>query len=61
MAMSAGAVSVVEAVKERVSPALDKLDETIPQGRRVTVRGQHGAEDAAVVGFGLGWVTRGRK
>jgi ElaB/YqjD/DUF883 family membrane-anchored ribosome-binding protein len=78
----------MEAAKERVSPVLDRLDETIRQGRRVIVRGRHAAEDAtaaatlkirrhpvsavtiaagagivlgAVVGFGLGWVTRDRR
>jgi ElaB/YqjD/DUF883 family membrane-anchored ribosome-binding protein len=34
-------------VKERFSPALDKLDETMRQGRRVMIRSQHAAEDAA--------------
>jgi ElaB/YqjD/DUF883 family membrane-anchored ribosome-binding protein len=37
----------VEAVKERLAPTLDKLDETVRQGRQVVVRGQHAAEDAA--------------
>jgi ElaB/YqjD/DUF883 family membrane-anchored ribosome-binding protein len=75
-------------MKERLSPALDKLDETMRQGRKAVVRGQHAAEDAAagaalrirrrplgtvmiaagvgalvgaLVGFGLGSVTRCRK
>jgi ElaB/YqjD/DUF883 family membrane-anchored ribosome-binding protein len=39
--------NVVDAVKERLSPALDTLDETIRQGRKAVVRGQHAAEDAA--------------
>ncbi|MEX1129441.1 MAG: hypothetical protein WEB50_12810 [Vicinamibacterales bacterium] len=34
-------------MKERLSPALEKLDETRRQGRRVMVRSQHAAEDAA--------------
>jgi ElaB/YqjD/DUF883 family membrane-anchored ribosome-binding protein len=37
----------LEAVKERLAPTLDKVDETIRQGRQVVVRGQHAAEDAA--------------
>jgi ElaB/YqjD/DUF883 family membrane-anchored ribosome-binding protein len=41
------AADAVEAVKERLAPTLDKLDETIRQGRQVVVRGQHAAEDAA--------------
>lgn len=88
MAIATEAASAVEAVKERLTPALDKLDETMRQGRQVIVRGQHAAEDAAaaatlrirrrplsaimvaagagvligaLVGFGLGWVTRSRK
>jgi ElaB/YqjD/DUF883 family membrane-anchored ribosome-binding protein len=82
------AANAVEAVKERLSPRLDKLDEMMRQGRKVIVRGQHAAEDAAVgaalrirrrplsavmiaagvgalagalVGFGLGSLTRCRK
>jgi ElaB/YqjD/DUF883 family membrane-anchored ribosome-binding protein len=82
------AANAVEAVKERLSPTLDKLDETMRQGRKVIVRGQHAAEDVAVgaalrirrrplsavmiaagagalvgalVGFGLGSLTRCRK
>jgi len=47
MAIATGAASAVEAVKERLTPALDKLDETVRQGRHVIVRGQHAAEDAA--------------
>jgi len=37
----------VETVKERLSPMLDTLDETMRQGRSVFVRGQYAAEDAA--------------
>jgi ElaB/YqjD/DUF883 family membrane-anchored ribosome-binding protein len=37
----------VEAVKERLAPTLDKLDETVRHGRQVVVRGQQAAEDAA--------------
>jgi ElaB/YqjD/DUF883 family membrane-anchored ribosome-binding protein len=88
MAIATGAAHAVEAIKEQLTPAVDKLDETIRQGRRVVVRGRHAAEDAtaaatlkirrhpvgavtiaagvgivlgAVVGFGLGWVTRDRR
>ena len=88
MAIATEAASAVQAVKERLTPALDKLDETMRQGRRIIVGGQHAAEDAAaaatlrirrrplgavmmaagasalmgaLVGFGLGWVTRSRK
>jgi ElaB/YqjD/DUF883 family membrane-anchored ribosome-binding protein len=38
--------NAVEAVKERLSPTLDKLDETIRQSRKIIARGQHAAEDA---------------
>ena len=88
MATGSGAADAVEAVKERLNPAFEKLDETLRQGRRLMVRGQHAAEDAAaaavlkvrrrpvsavmiaagvgafvgaLVGFGLGWVTRCRE
>jgi ElaB/YqjD/DUF883 family membrane-anchored ribosome-binding protein len=39
--------NAVEAVKERLSPTLDKLDETMRQSRKIIVRGQHAAEDAS--------------
>lgn len=82
------AANALEAVKERLTPTLDKLDETMRQGRKVIVRGQHAAEDGAaaaalrirrrplsavmiaagvgafvgaLLGFGLGSVTRCRK
>jgi ElaB/YqjD/DUF883 family membrane-anchored ribosome-binding protein len=41
------AEAAVEAIQERVAPALDTLDETMRQGRRAFFRGQHAAEDAA--------------
>jgi ElaB/YqjD/DUF883 family membrane-anchored ribosome-binding protein len=41
------AADAVEAVKERLAPTLDKVDEAMRQGRQVMVRGQHAAEDAA--------------
>ena len=47
MAIATGAATAAEAIKERLAPALDTLDETIRQGRRVITRGQHAAEDAA--------------
>jgi ElaB/YqjD/DUF883 family membrane-anchored ribosome-binding protein len=47
MATAIGATRAAETVKERLIPAIDRLDETIRQGRRVIVRGQHAAEDAA--------------
>ena len=47
MAIATEAASAVGAVKERLTPALDKLDETMRQGRQVIVRGRHAAEDAA--------------
>jgi hypothetical protein len=43
----------LDAVKECVSPALDKLDETIRHGRRVMVRGQHAAVDAAAAALSI--------
>ena len=47
MAIASGAATAVDAIKERLAPALDTLDETMRQGRRVITRGQHAAEDAA--------------
>ena len=46
MAIATGATTAVEAIKERLTPALDTLDGTVRQGLRVIVRGQHAAEDA---------------
>ena len=37
----------MEAARERLTPALDKFDETVRQGRRAIARGQEVAEDAA--------------
>jgi ElaB/YqjD/DUF883 family membrane-anchored ribosome-binding protein len=46
MAIARGAAAAVEAMKERIGPALDTLDETMRQVRRGVIRGRHGAEDA---------------
>ena len=45
--MATEASAAVEAFRERLTPALDTLDETLRQGRRLFVCGQHAAEDAA--------------
>ena len=45
--MATEASAVVEAFRERLTPALDTLEDTLRQGRRLCVRGQHAAEDAA--------------
>jgi ElaB/YqjD/DUF883 family membrane-anchored ribosome-binding protein len=47
MSIATPAATNVEGIKERLTPALDALDETMRQGRRVLVRGQHAVEDAA--------------
>ena len=47
MATAIGAATGVNAIKERLAPARDAFDETMRQGRRAFVRGQHVAEDAA--------------
>jgi ElaB/YqjD/DUF883 family membrane-anchored ribosome-binding protein len=39
--------SAVEEIKERLTPALDALDEAVRHGKRVIVRSQHAVEDAA--------------
>lgn len=86
MAIPTGAA--VDAIKERLTPALDTLDESVREARRFIARSQHAAEDAAdvavrkirrrplnavaiavgtgafagaLIGFGFGWLTRGRK
>lgn len=45
--MATEASAAVEAFKEKLTPALDTLEGTLRQGRRMAVRGQHAAEDAA--------------
>jgi ElaB/YqjD/DUF883 family membrane-anchored ribosome-binding protein len=47
MATIADATEAVEAIKERLSPALETLDENVRRGRRLIVKGRHAAEDAA--------------
>lgn len=47
MAIATGAGTAVKTLKGRLAPALETLDGTMRQGRRVIVRGQHAAEDAA--------------
>ena len=47
MKMPAAAATAVEAARERLTPALDKFDETVREGRRAIARGQEVAEDAA--------------
>jgi ElaB/YqjD/DUF883 family membrane-anchored ribosome-binding protein len=46
MAMTPDATKTVEAIKERLAPALETLDENVRQGRKLIVRGRHAAEDA---------------
>jgi ElaB/YqjD/DUF883 family membrane-anchored ribosome-binding protein len=48
MAFTTAAANTVDAIKERLAPALDTFEETMRQGQRAFVRGQHAAEDAAV-------------
>lgn len=47
MATIPEASEVVEAIKERLSPALETLDENVRRGRRLIVEGRDAAEDAA--------------
>jgi ElaB/YqjD/DUF883 family membrane-anchored ribosome-binding protein len=47
MAIATPATTTVEGIRERLTPALDTIDETMRRGRRVVVRGQHAVEDAA--------------
>ena len=41
------AMAAKEAVKERLNPAIETLDDAMRRGRRTLVRGQHAVEDAA--------------
>jgi ElaB/YqjD/DUF883 family membrane-anchored ribosome-binding protein len=47
MAIPIGAATAVDAIRERLAPALDTLDDSMRRGRKAIVRGQHAAEDAA--------------
>jgi ElaB/YqjD/DUF883 family membrane-anchored ribosome-binding protein len=47
MAIPAGATAAVEAIRERFTPTLETLDETVREGRRMIQRGRHRADDAA--------------
>lgn len=47
MTIDTAVSTTVDAIKERLSPAVDTLDETVRHGRRLMIRGQHAAEDAA--------------
>ena len=48
MSTATATAARVEGLKDRLVPAFDTLDETVRQGRRAFVRGQHAAEDASV-------------
>jgi len=45
--MATEATTAGELLRERLVPALDTLEETVRQGRRMLIRGQHAAEDVA--------------
>jgi ElaB/YqjD/DUF883 family membrane-anchored ribosome-binding protein len=45
MAMTTAMSGVSDAIKERVQPALDTLEENVRQTRRAIVKGRHAAED----------------
>ena len=47
MTIATAAATSVDAIKERLAPVLDTLDERMRQGRRALASGQHAAEDAA--------------
>jgi ElaB/YqjD/DUF883 family membrane-anchored ribosome-binding protein len=48
MTTATASAAAVEAIKQRLIPALNtRFDEKVRQGRRTFVRGQHAAEDAA--------------
>jgi len=50
MATIPEATEAVEAIKERLSPALETLDENVRRGRRLIVKGRHATEDAVAAG-----------
>jgi hypothetical protein len=45
MTIASEAAMRVEAITERLAPALDTFDETIRRGRRLIIRSRHAAED----------------
>ena len=45
--MATEATTAGEVLRERLMPALDTLEGTMRQGRRMLIRGRHAAEDAA--------------
>jgi ElaB/YqjD/DUF883 family membrane-anchored ribosome-binding protein len=47
MASATGVPTAADTIREQFAPALDTLEDTMRQGRRALVRGQHAAEDAA--------------
>jgi ElaB/YqjD/DUF883 family membrane-anchored ribosome-binding protein len=47
MASATGVPTAADTIRERFAPALDTVEDTMRQGRRALVRGQHAAEDAA--------------
>ena len=47
MTIATPVAATVERITERLTPALETLDETMRQGRRVIVRGREAVEDAA--------------
>jgi ElaB/YqjD/DUF883 family membrane-anchored ribosome-binding protein len=54
MAIATGAAISADAIKERFAPVVEKFDQTMRQGRKALVRGQHAAEDAtALAAFGI--------
>jgi ElaB/YqjD/DUF883 family membrane-anchored ribosome-binding protein len=44
--MTTASTAAVEAINERLGPALETLDENMRKARRLFVRGRHAAEDA---------------
>ena len=45
MATMTGTAAAREVIRERLSPALDTLDENVRQARRAILQGRHAAED----------------
>lgn len=46
MAIATATRDAVEAISERLTPALESIEETMREGRRAINRGQRAAEDA---------------